>query len=120
MIRILIADPDFATRKALALLLRRKLGTDCIVEAENVETLLRVLADKPPELLLLDGRFYGAPAPEICSLLRMAYPRLKIILLSVNVDDAPAAKQAGVVFIHKGAPPDQLIATLTSLLSERK
>jgi hypothetical protein len=31
MIRILIADPDPATRKALALLLTRKLGTDGIV-----------------------------------------------------------------------------------------
>jgi two-component system, NarL family, invasion response regulator UvrY len=116
MIRILIADPDPATRKALALLLRRKLGTDEIVEVESVETLIRALADMPPNLVLLDWRLYGSPAPETCRLLQRAYPGLKIALLSVDADDATAARQAGAAFIYKGASPDELIATLTPLL----
>ena len=44
MIRILIADPDSATRKALILLIQRKLGTNCISEVKDVETLIRTLA----------------------------------------------------------------------------
>lgn len=52
MIRILIADPDSATRKALTLLLQRKLCTQCIYEVKDVETLIRTLADTPP-----DGRY---------------------------------------------------------------
>jgi len=120
MIRILIADPDPATRKALALLLHRKLGTDGIVEVQDVETLIRVLADASPNLLLLDWRLYGSPAPETCRLLQKAYPHLKIVLLSVNADDEAAAKEAGALFIHKGAAPDELIATLTPLLDKDK
>ncbi|HSL43491.1 MAG TPA: response regulator [Anaerolineales bacterium] len=116
MIRILIADPDFATRKALILLLNRKLGSNCIIEVKDVETLIRTLADAPPDLLLLDWRLYGSPAPETCRLLRKAYPHLKIVLLSVDASDAAAAKEAGADFIYKGASPDELIATLTSLL----
>ncbi|HEX5837426.1 MAG TPA: response regulator transcription factor [Anaerolineales bacterium] len=116
MIRILIADPDSATRKALTLLLRRKLGTDGILEADGVETLIRALADRPPDLLLLDWRLYGSPAPETCRLLQRAYPQLKIILLSVDAGDETAAREAGAEFIHKGASPDELIATLTPLL----
>jgi DNA-binding NarL/FixJ family response regulator len=116
MIRILIADPDSATRKALILLLRRKLGTDCLIEIADVETLIRALADTPPDLLLLDWRLYGSPATETCRLLRKAYPHLKILLLSVDATDATAAKEAGADFIHKGASPDDLIATLTALL----
>ena len=116
MIRILLADPDSATRKALILLLQRKLGTNGIFEVKDVETLIRTLADTPPDLLLLDWRLYGSPAPETCRLLRKAYPHLKIVLLSVNANDATAAKEAGADFIHKGASPDELIATLTSLL----
>jgi DNA-binding NarL/FixJ family response regulator len=116
MIRILIADPDSATRKALALLLRRKLGESEIVEVDGVETLIRTLADTAPDLLLLDWRLYGSPAPETCRLLQRAYPQLKIILLSVNAEDATAAKEAGASFIYKGASPDELIATLTPLL----
>ncbi len=116
MIRILIADPDYATRKALALLLRRRLGTNGIIEVSDVETLIRTLADTPPDLLLLDWRLYGSPAPETCRLLQRAYPCLKIVLLSVDANDSTAAKEAGASFIHKGASPDELIATLTPLL----
>ncbi len=116
MIHILIADPDSATRKALILLLRRKLGTDCIFEVKDVETLIRTLADTSPDLLLLDWRLYGSPAPDTCRLLRRAYPNLKIVLLSVDADDEAAAKEAGADFVHKGASPDELIATLTLLL----
>ena len=116
MIRILIADPDSTTRKALILLIQRKLGTNCISEVKDVETLIRTLADIPPDVLLLDWRLYGSPAPETCRLLRKAYPNLKIVLLSVDADDATAAKEAGADFIHKGALPDELIATLTPLL----
>lgn len=116
MIRILIADPDSASRKALILLLQRKLGTNCITEINDVETLIRTLADAPPDVLLLDWRLYGSPAPEICRLLRKAFPQLEIVLLSVDANDASAAKAAGANFIYKGAPPDELIATLTPLL----
>ena len=120
MIRILIADPDSATRKALTLLLRRKLGTDGVIEIQDVETLIRALADATPDLLLLDWRLYGSPAPETCRLLQKAYPHLKIVLLSVNANDAAAAKEAGALFIHKGASPDELISTLTPLLQKDK
>ncbi|MGE5374468.1 MAG: response regulator [Bacteroidota bacterium] len=116
MIRILVADPDPAARKALALLLRRKLGTDEIVEVDSLETLIRALDCIPPDLVLLDWRLYGSPAPETCRLLQRAYPHLKIILLSVDANDASAAREAGAAFIYKGASPDELIATLTPLL----
>ena len=116
MNQILIADPDSATRKALILLLQRKLGTNCIYEVKDVETLIRTLADTPPDLLLLDWRLYGSPAPETCRLLRKAYPHMKIVLLSVDAEDGTAAKEAGADFVHKGALPEDLIATLTPLL----
>ena len=120
MNHIIIADPDSAARKALILLLERKLGTNGIIEVKDVESLIRTLADMSPDVLLLDWRLYGSPAPETCRLLRKAYPCLKIVLLSVDANDATAAKEAGAGFIHKGAPPDELIATLTPLLRKEE
>ncbi len=116
MIRIIIADPDPATRKALTLLLQRKMGTNGIVEVGDVETLIRTLADASPNLLLLDWRLYGSPAPDTCRLLQKAYPQLKIVLLSVDAADEAAAREVGAGFVYKGASPDELIATLTPLL----
>jgi two-component system, NarL family, nitrate/nitrite response regulator NarL len=119
MIRILIADPDSATRKALALLLQHKLGSYSIIEVQDVETLIRSLADSTPDVLLLDWRLYGSPAPETCHLLQRAYPHLKIVLLSVDANDEAAAKSAGADFIYKGASPHELIVVLKPLLQQR-
>ncbi len=118
MIRILIADPDSATRKALGSLLQRMLESNEIIEVGNIETLIRQLAGMQPDLLLLDWRLHGTPAPETCKLVQKAYPLLKIILLSVDANDASDAHEAGAIFIHKGASPDQLIAILKPLLSQ--
>jgi len=118
MIRILIADPDATTRKALTLLLRRKLGSNGIVEIQDVESLIRALAE-PPDLLLLDWRLYGAPATETCRLLQKAYPKLKIVILSVDAGDEAAAKDAGADFIYKGVPPDELIELLKPFFDKK-
>jgi DNA-binding NarL/FixJ family response regulator len=118
MIHVLIADPDPTTRKALATLLERKLGITGIDEAEDVEALIQALADTPPHLLLLDWRLQGSPATETCRLLQKAYPQLKLVLLSVDANDAEAARTVGAQFIHKGASPDELIKTLRPLLTE--
>lgn len=118
MIRILIADPDPTTRKALAVLLQLKLGVTSILEAGDVETLIQALADTPPDVLLLDWRLQGSPAPETCRLLQKAYASLKVVLLSVDAEDATAARTAGALFVHKGTSPDELINTLKPLLTE--
>lgn len=118
MPRILIADPNTASRKALSLLLAHKLGITDIVEAEDLETLIRALDISAYELLLLDVRLYGAPTLETCNLLQKAYPQLKILLLSVDSDNGDIAKSAGVAFIHKGAPPQSVIDVLKYLLKE--
>ena len=118
MIRILIADPDSATRRALTLLLQRKMGTNGIIEVGDLETLIRTLADGSPDLLLLDWKLYGSSAPDTCHLLQKAYPHLKIVILSVDASNAAAAKEAGAMFIYKGSAPDELIAILTPLLQK--
>jgi two-component system nitrate/nitrite response regulator NarL len=113
---ILIADPDSASRKALALLLTRKHGITTYCEAGDVDTLIRQLVDEQPDLLILDWKMYGAPAPETCRLLRKAYPSMKILLLSVDVEDNLMAQECGASFIHKGASPDEVVSVLESIL----
>ena len=116
MIDILIADTDPAARKALGLLLRRKLCRQDIYEVADVESLIRTLANTPPELLLLDSKLYGTPPLETCRLLQKAFPQLRIILLSLDASDEGLARSVGVDFIHKGAAPDVIIDRLISLL----
>ena len=116
MIQILIADADPAARKALSLLLLRRLCLQDIYEVADVESLIRTLANTPPEFLLLDWTLYGSPPLETCHLLQKAFPHMKIILLSLDASDGAIARNAGIDFIHKGAAPEVIIAKLTSLL----
>ncbi len=118
MIRILVADPDPAARKALISLIQRRVDS-IIFESGDVETFILQVVDLIPDLIILDWRLHGSPAPELCKLIRKAYPHLKIILLSVDGNDATAAQDAGAVFIYKGASPDDLIAILNPLVSKK-
>jgi DNA-binding NarL/FixJ family response regulator len=118
MKRILIADPDPAFRKALALLITRRLDVRHIDEAADTGTLIQKLADTRPNLLLLSWSIHGVPGPETCILLRNTYPYLKIILLSLNPEDAAAAHSVGAWFICKSASPDETLDVLTSIIKE--
>ena len=118
MIHILIADADPAARKALSLLLGRKLRIREVREVGDVEALIRALVDTPPELLLLDWKLYGSPPLETCRLLQKAFPHLKIILLSLDANDESIARNAGAGFIHKGAAPDTILNRLMSVINQ--
>ncbi len=118
MKRILIADPDLAFRKALALLIARRLDIRHIDEAADTGTLIQKLADDRPDLLLLNWSLHGVPGPETCVLVRNTYPDLKVVLLSPNPEDEAAARSAGAAFICKGASPEETLAMLTTLIKE--
>jgi DNA-binding NarL/FixJ family response regulator len=120
MPKILIADPDVASRKALALLISRRLGILDAQEAGDSEALICSLSEEPPDILLLDWRLHGAPVLETCRLIHKAYPGLKIILLSMDAQNSKAAQSVGATFIHKGAGPEGVIAVLRQTLGIEK
>ena len=120
MTHILIADPDHNSRKALGLLITQKFASTCIYEAGDTEALIRSLTTQPIDILLLDWRLYGAPAPETCRLLLKAFPGLRIVLLSLNSSDSSPALEAGAGFIHKGAYADEVLAVLTKLIEHHE
>jgi DNA-binding NarL/FixJ family response regulator len=115
---ILIADPNPSIRNALALILRRRFGADDICLSKDLLSFTFSMADCAPRLLLFDPAIYDATALEACLLLRQAYPALELVLLSERDDDLQAAEKAGAHFIHKGAHPEKIFATLDPLLKE--
>jgi DNA-binding NarL/FixJ family response regulator len=116
MTRILIADPDPAFRKALALLISRRLDIRLIDEVSDTGSLIHKLADCLPDVLLLNWTIHGVPGPQTCVLLKNTYPVLKVILLSLNPGDAAAAHTAGAEFICKSSPPEDTLKVLRSVL----
>ena len=115
MTRILIADSDPRTRQALALLLERKLGIHSIVEAWDRASLEHQLAMSALDLILLDCYLPGLPTPEIASLLGCS-AGARLALMSVNADDVATAQMLNAAFIYKGALPEEVLATLNTLI----
>ncbi len=120
MKRILIADPDPAFRKALATLIMRRLETQSIAEAADTGTMIHILEKEPADVLLLNWSMHGVSGTAVCVLLRNTYPDLKIILLSPNPEDEPAARSAGAGFICKGASPEETLKILGEAIKESK
>src|SRR5512146_1754971 len=118
MTKILIADADPVFRKALALLIIRRLNIIHIDEAADTGTLLQKLADNHPDLLLLNWSIHGVGGPSVSVLARNTYPELKVVLMSPNPEDEAEALSAGGTFLCKGASPEDTLKVLTSVLSE--
>lgn len=120
MTRILIADPNSASRKALALLLTRKLGVEIIIEATDADSLLALVKTTTPDVLLLDENLPGLNFLEACRQLRENFPSLKIVLLSLDESAHQKAAFCCVEFIHKGACMDETLSRLQTILGETK
>ena len=68
-----------------------------------------------PDLLLLDCYLPGLPIPKIAALLGRS-PGVILALMSVNADDITTAQMLNAAFIYKGALPEEVLATLNTLI----
>jgi DNA-binding NarL/FixJ family response regulator len=119
-LRVLLADPDAATRRALALLLRSKFDLSDISEAADGATLTRALADTQPDLVLLDWSLPGRPACETLLTMHAEYPEMHLVVMSVNPAHADKAEALGAVFIHKATAAEHVLEQLRGLLATLK
>ena len=115
MTRILIADSDPRTRQALALLLERKLGVPNAGEAWDCASLECQLAANTPDLILLDCYLPGLSGGGDRGPAR-TFGRRQLVLMSVNADDITTAQMLNAAFIYKGALPEEVLATLNTLI----
>jgi DNA-binding NarL/FixJ family response regulator len=113
---VLLADSDPASRHALALLLRSKLGLTRIAEAADGAALARALAEAEPDLLLLDWGLPGRPDPALLRALSGTGCG-RLVILSVDTTVAAEAAALGAVFIYKGSPAEQVLEQLRALVT---
>lgn len=85
-LNVLIADDHSIVRDGLKFLLSTRDDLQVIGEAAHSEAILKVLAEYPVDLLLLDLGMPGVNRLQFIRDLRSAYPRLKILVLTANVE----------------------------------
>jgi DNA-binding NarL/FixJ family response regulator len=117
-LHVVVADDEPAIRSALRLLFEQALGLDFVEELTCAAALPGLCSARgmPPDLLLVDWELPGLD-PAWLVTLHGASSALKIVALSGRPEAGPEALAAGAdAFLYRGAPPEQLLTTLRSLV----
>ncbi|MFV9683055.1 LuxR C-terminal-related transcriptional regulator [Pseudomonas sp. NY15367] len=116
--RIIVADDHPVFRDGLCRIAQRVFPQACILEAGDMEDVLRLAhAGTAPSLFMLDLLFPGQ-SPQAISALRQAFARSSIVVVSMVdnrelIDEVMAAGADG--FIGKATPPDEIAAALMAV-----
>lgn len=115
--RIVLADDQVSVRSALRLLLEEEPELSVVAEAADATGLLLAVADKAPDVILLDWELPGLPAAQLLRLLRYERPTLKIIALSGRPESTQAARDSDIQgFVSKNDPAQHVLSAVRALM----
>lgn len=86
-LRLLIVDDHEVVRVGLRAVLKRVPGFDVVGEACSGEGALGAVAERLPDVVLMDVRMPGLGGVEACRIIRSRYPRVHVIMLTSYSDD---------------------------------
>ena len=116
MARIIIADPDPASRNALFLWLAYKQGVEDIIQVSDGAELACALAESIPDVIMMDWALPDRPAPEFIRGIREKHPELRWIIMSVDSEIALQAAGCSDWFIRKGSSPEGMFSVIKKIL----
>jgi DNA-binding NarL/FixJ family response regulator len=96
-VTVVVADDQAAVREGLVLLLGTLPGITVTGEAEDGEALAGVVADRPPQVVLMDLNMPRLDGVEATRRLRASHPGTQVVVLTTYADDESiiGALQAG-------------------------
>ena len=119
---ILIVDDDDGGRYVKAHTLVRE-GYR-VREAALAQTAIELVAEEPPDLVLLDVRLPDGNGVEVCRQIRSSFPQVAILQTSsalISPQDRAQALEAGAdSYLVEPIEPDELVAIIRALLRLRR
>lgn len=87
-IKLITVDDHKIVRDGLRAMLLGNREIEIVAEAASANVLLEILKNQLPDVLVLDIKLGGATTGvDIAKMLRQTYPKLKILMLTANVDE---------------------------------
>jgi len=117
---ILIADDHAVVRRGLKEILAEALPGTRFFEAGSGDEVISCLAGSPVSLLVLDINMPGRSGLDVLRDVKSNYPRLPVIILSVQPEDQYAMRclRAGAAaYINKDSAPEELAQATKKILS---
>lgn len=112
MIRVVIADDHPLVRAGLRQVLADEPEIEVVGEAADGDETVAVLRNTEPDVVLLDITMPGAPFPGLLRLLRSAFPRIEVLIVTMHGEDqfaVRALKEGAAGYLTKQQPPQEVI-----------
>ncbi len=117
--RILITDDHAIVRHGIRQILNDEVGGAGFGEAGSGAELARKLASEPWDLLILDISLPDKNGLDLLKEVRVTYPRLPVLMVSVHPEEAYAVRalKAGAAgYLTKDAAPAELVIAVRKIL----
>lgn len=123
MIKVLLVDDHELVRSGIEALLAAEPDISVVGVCNCGEQALQLVAQNPPDVVLMDINMPGIGGFEACRRLLQTQPNAKIIALSVH-NDGPIPQQLlklGVVcFVSKASPVNEMVAAIKTVMSGKR
>ncbi len=111
--RVIIADHNSKTRKALKSLFREEPGVDVIGVASSASELLSLAKNNPVDVIMLEYALPWISITDLIAQVRGIHPAVKVVVMSSDPENARFALLAGAdAFVSKSDTPDLLLDAL--------
>ncbi len=118
--RVLLAESDHRLCLAMRLFLEQDASLGVVGEADHAESLLAQACLHPPDLVLMDWNLKGLRPIQLLEALRECCPAASVVVTSVSAENRDQALASGAdAFLLKNLPPDEFLASLHTILTER-
>ncbi|HKC48941.1 MAG TPA: response regulator transcription factor [Gemmatimonadales bacterium] len=118
MIRVVIADDHPLVRAGLRQVLADEPEIEVVGEAADGDETVAVLRSTEPDVVLLDITMPGAPFPGLLRLLRSAFPRVEVLIVTMHGEDqfaVRALKEGAAGYLTKQQPPHEVINAIKQI-----
>ena len=118
MIHVVIADDHPLVRAGLRQVLADESEIEVVGEAADGDETVAVLRATEPDVVLLDITMPGAPFPGLLRLLRSAFPRVEVLIVTMHGEDqfaVRALKEGAAGYLTKQQPPQEVINAIKQI-----
>ena len=114
----LIAAPPDSLRYSLQALLTGLPAIDAVQSVEDTRSMLDILTDAQPKLVVLDVNLLGSETKPLLALIKAIAPRARSVVLVDYIEQQQALQTTSAdVVLLKGYPAAELFAGIERLLS---
>lgn len=115
MVRVSIVEDQDLIREGLAILVDGTPGLECIHQHASAESMLSVIQQQPPDVVLMDIELPGMNGIEGVKAVKAAMPDCEVLMLTIyeeneKVFDALCAGASG--YLVKKTPPAQILEAI--------